>query len=132
MKLTLRGHHLLCLKGFQGYGYDEKFTENMKTINNERKKHDTTIKLTDSQDDICKYCPNLKNNICENPQQNNKIIKMDKQILKNFDLSKEYNSVKLFKQIDDIFNTQESISKICLNCMWHDECLFFQKVSDNR
>ena len=37
MKLVLRGHHLLCLKGFQGYGYDDDFVENMKLVNSPKK-----------------------------------------------------------------------------------------------
>lgn len=132
MKLTLRGHHLLCLKGFQGYGYDEKFTQNMTKINLLRKQEKTTILLTDSPDDICASCPNLKNNICENIQQNANIVNMDHEVLKNIDSSKEYDSIELFSEIDEIFNTQESVSKICFKCMWHEKCLFYQKLSNNR
>ena len=73
MKLILRGHHLLCLQGFQGYGYDENFVKNMTEINRQRKLADTTIALTDSPDDICKSCPNLKDGICENQKQNERI-----------------------------------------------------------
>ena len=132
MKLLLRGHHLLCLKGFQGYGYDENFTKNMSDINLRRKLSDTTISLTDSPDDICSACPNLNNNLCENKIQNQKIVKMDKEVLKKLDASKEYNSAELFEMIDTIFNTEESVSKICFKCMWSDKCLFYQKLTNNR
>ncbi|WP_458455834.1 DUF1284 domain-containing protein [Methanobrevibacter sp.] len=132
MKLILRGHHLLCLKGFQGYGYDERFTNNMIDVNEKRRQIDTQISLTDTHDDICKSCPNLKNNLCESELQNERIVNMDREVLKKFDISKEHNSVELFEKIDEIFNTKESVSKICFECMWHEKCLFYQKLSNNR
>ena len=52
MKLVLRGHHLLCLQGFQGYGYDEDFVKNMTEINFSRKQKDTLISITNENDDI--------------------------------------------------------------------------------
>ena len=128
MKLILRGHHLLCLKGFQGYGYDNEFIENMISINSKRKLDTTIIQITDSPDDICSACPNLKNNICQSKIQNEKIVNMDNEILKKLDREKEYNSKELFDKIDDIFNTKESVSKICFNCMWHEKCLFYQNL----
>lgn len=132
MKLILRGHHLLCLKGFQGYGYDENFINNMCDVNSKRKLENTTIMLTNTPDDICKACPNLKNDLCENNDQNEKIINMDNEVLKKLETSKEYNSIELFKKIDDIFDTKESVSKICFDCMWHEKCLFYQNLSNNR
>ncbi|WP_407412922.1 DUF1284 domain-containing protein [Methanobrevibacter sp.] len=123
---------MLCLKGFQGYGYDEDFTRNMIDVNSKRKLKDTTVLLTKSPDDICKYCPNLKNDLCEDKLQNEKIISMDEEVLKKFDISKEYNSQELFEKIDNIFDTKESVSKICFNCMWHEKCLFYQNLSNNR
>ncbi|MBE6489774.1 MAG: DUF1284 domain-containing protein [Methanobrevibacter sp.] len=128
MKLVLRGHHLLCLKGFQGYGYSEEFTENMTKVNEQRKSENTTITLTNSPDDICKACPNLKNNLCEDLKQNATIVGMDNEVLKKLDDSKEYNAVELFEKTDSIFNSKESVCKICFECMWHDKCLFYQKL----
>ena len=127
MTLILRGHHLLCLKGFQGYGYSEEFTKNMISVNDKRKLKETTVKLTNSSDDSCKSCPNLKNNICENEDQNERIISMDNEVLNHLE-KREYNSVELFEKIDTIFNTKESISKVCSKCVWHEECLFYQKL----
>ena len=132
MKLILRGHHLLCLKGFQGYGYDENFTANMTEVNEKRKLSDTQVSLTNSPDDICKACPNLKDNICGNELQNERIVNMDNEVLKKLDVSKEHNSLELFEKIDEIFNNEESVSKICFECMWHEKCLFYQKLSNNR
>ena len=132
MKLHIRGHHLLCLKGFQGYGYDESFVENMTEVDNLRKKQDTIISITSSPDDICRSCPNLKDNICEDKSQNDRIISMDMEVLKKIDPTKEYNSIELFHKVDEIFRTKESVSEICFNCMWHEKCLFYQNLSDNR
>ena len=132
MKIHLRGHHLLCLKGFQGYGYDDGFSENMTFINNQRKSGNTTVALSNSPDDICKACPNLKKNLCEDELQNSKIVKMDNEVLKKLDIENEYGAIELFEKIDEIFNTMESVSEICFNCMWHDKCLFYQKLSNNR
>ncbi|MGN0177453.1 DUF1284 domain-containing protein [Methanobrevibacter sp.] len=129
MKLILRGHHLLCLKGFQGYGYDEKFTKNLTNVNLKRKSPDTIIQLTNTPDDICKDCPNLKNNVCIDKIQNERIVFMDNEVLKHLD-KKEYNSVELFEEINTIFNTKESISEICFKCMWHEKCLFYQKLTN--
>ncbi len=128
MKLVLRGHHLLCLKGFQGYGYDETFIENMIDINSKRKLSSTSVKLTNSCDDICKACPKLENGLCENEIQNRRIVEMDDEVLKKIDASKEYGAVELFEMIDSTFNSKESVSEICSNCMWHEKCLFYQKL----
>ena len=132
MKLILRGHHLLCLKGFQGYGYDDSFTENMTDVNVKRKQPGTAVTLVSSPDDICRSCPNLINNMCENEKQNARIVNMDNAVLKNFDTSIEHDSVELFDRIDDIFSTKESVCEICFNCIWHEKCLFYQNLSNNR
>lgn len=128
MKLTIRGHHLLCIKGFQGYGYSEDFVKNMSEINSLRKQKDVTLQLTDSADDICKACPNLKEGICENIHQNKRIVDMDSKVLEHLDSSKEYDSIELFEKIDRIFYCKESVEEICFKCMWHDECLFYQNL----
>ena len=132
MKLILRGHHLLCLKGFQGYGYDNEFIENMISINSKRKLDTTTIQLTDSSDDICSACPNLKNGLCVDEAENSRIISMDNEVLKKLDIEKEYDAQELFEKIDELFNSKESVSEICFNCRWHEKCLFYQKLSNNR
>ncbi|WP_298523787.1 DUF1284 domain-containing protein [uncultured Methanobrevibacter sp.] len=128
MKLVLRGHHLLCLKGFQGYGYDEAFVRNMVDINAKRKLDTTTVTLTNSADDICKACPNLNEGICENEDQNKRIVGMDEEVLKKLDITEEQNAIELFKKVDLIFNTKESVCEICSNCMWHEKCLFYRKL----
>ncbi|MDO5860698.1 DUF1284 domain-containing protein [Methanobrevibacter sp.] len=128
MKLLLRGHHLLCLQGFQGYGYDENFVKNMTQINQKRKSENTIISLTNKSDDICKACPNLKNNLCQDHEQNERIIAMDDEVLSRIDKSKEYNAPDLFKQIGNIFNSKKSVDKICSKCMWHDKCLFYENI----
>lgn len=128
MKITLRGHHLLCLQGFQGYGYSEKFVLNMAHINELRKSKNTFISLTDECDDICTSCPNLKNNICENEKQNNIIKKMDNEVLSKLDINKEYNALELFEEVSFKFNTLNSVENICVGCKWNEKCLFYNKL----
>ena len=119
---------MLCLQGFQGYGYDEDFVKNMTEINFLRKQKHTTVLLTDGPDDICKKCPNLKNNLCQDHYKNEIIKTMDIEVLSKFESKKEYDSLDLFEKVEYIFNSKESVSKICSNCMWHEKCLFYQNL----
>ena len=122
----------MCLKGFQGYGYDEDFTQNMKRISDLRKSQNVTVEITNAPDDICRACPNLKGDVCRDNDQNINITRMDNEVIKKIDATREHDSIELFDKIDEIFNTAESVSEICSNCMWHEKCLFYQKLSNNR
>jgi hypothetical protein len=57
---------------------------------------------------------------------------MDREVLKKLDRKKEYDCLELFEVVGEIFNTKDSVSKICYNCMWHEKCLFYQNLSNNR
>ena len=57
---------------------------------------------------------------------------MDREVLKKLDITKEYGSIELFNEMDEIFATEESVSEICFNCKWSEKCLFYQKLSNNR
>ena len=72
--IRLRGHHLLCIQGFQGYGYSEEFLENMKKIHKKIISNEENIQLVTGPDDICKSCPNLNNDKCKNNKENNKCL----------------------------------------------------------
>ena len=128
MKIKLRGHHLLCLRGFRGYGYSEDFVSNMIRINELRKSEDCTIILTDKSDDICSSCPNLSNGICENEKQNKIIERMDDEVLQKLDSKKEYGAIELFDEVPMKFNTLKSVENICFGCKWNEECLFFKEL----
>ena len=128
MKIKLRGHHLLCLQGFQGYGYSEDFVSNMTRINELRKANECIISLTNEPDDICFSCPNLKNNLCENEIQNSIIVKMDNEVLSKLNSNKEHNSIDLFDEVASKFNSLKSVENVCNGCKWTDECLFYKKL----
>lgn len=126
--MKLRGHHLLCILGFQGYGYSEDFVLNMTRINELRKSEKSIIKLTNIPDDICSSCPNLKNNLCENEMQNEIIVKMDEEVLSKFNRNIEYNAIDLFNEVNLKFNTLKSVENICNDCKWAEKCLFYKKL----
>lgn len=126
--MKLRGHHLLCILGFQGYGYSEDFVLNMARINELRKSDKTTIKLINRPDDICSACPNLKDDVCENKMQNENIVKMDNEVLSQFNINQEYNAIDLFNEVVLKFNTLKSVENICNDCKWAEKCLFYKKI----
>ena len=128
--LLLRAHHLFCIQGYQGYGYDESFSENMDYIHKKINEKDTCVQLCDYADDICKKCPNLKNNMCINSENNLHIVDMDRKVLEKLDINE-----KIFKT-NDLFNflnkklCKEDVVDVCGDCMWIEKCLFYQKFCD--
>lgn len=132
MKLKLRGHHLLCLQGFQGYGYDDNFVKNMIKVNNLRKLDETLIEVVNISDDICKACPNLIDGKCKDNKNNENIIAMDNVVLSKIDSSKTFKSNALFDEINNNFNDLKSVKDICLNCSWWEQCIFVKNLEKNR
>ena len=59
--LNLRAHHLLCLPGYEGKGYDGAHKTSWDTVSEQLKEHpDTFVRIIDGKDDLCKNCPNAK------------------------------------------------------------------------
>ena len=58
MKISLRPHHFLCIKGYKGLNYNEVQAANWKNValllkNNPQ----TDIFIMNGRDDVCKQCP---------------------------------------------------------------------------
>lgn len=115
--MILRPHHLLCTQAYEGKGYNEEFIENMnKNIELLRYKKGFKVKIESTLDELCIGCPNNKGEVCDTE---NKVITMDKKILKYFNLKEE---IYIYKELIDIIQskiTGEILEDICKECEWY-------------
>ena len=64
--IMIRAHHLLCMQGFQGYGYDQAFVDNFKKVLEVLKDDPySEITIVDEVDIICACCPNNHQGTCK-------------------------------------------------------------------
>ncbi|WHE07448.1 DUF1284 domain-containing protein [Thermoanaerobacterium thermosaccharolyticum] len=118
--MIIRGHHLLCMLGFKGLGYDEEFIKNMdKIVEKLKNDEDVLIKLVDSVDNICEKCPNNFSGMCKNEHHKDSIKEMDDAVLKVIQIRPgtymKYKDVKAKMKISikkDVFDL------VCSNCDW--------------
>lgn len=118
--LKIRAHHFLCMQGFQGYGYNSSFTENMATII-DHIKNNCTVAIVNYCDDICKPCSNNINNTCKDFE---KIKNMDDLVLEALKLNNNdiISTNETFKLVNETFKTIDAAYKICNNCSWKNIC----------
>ncbi len=65
--MRLRFHHLLCILGFRGLGYNEKFIKKMENVIQRIKEHpDLEVEVIKECDDICSACPFNVEGFCRN------------------------------------------------------------------
>ncbi len=56
--VRLRGHHLICMLGFRGMGYSERFTQNMNEVYERlRRSPGTSVEIVEGADDLCAKFP---------------------------------------------------------------------------
>lgn len=129
--MKVRGHHILCIQGFQGYGYSEKFVEHMSKAIKDLSTS-SQIKILDECDEICSMCTNNCNNRCKDAA---KISKMDKIVLEELGIKKgeiinlkEYN---IFEYANKKLQNKEKSQRICGECSWQRVCLWFIKAKEN-
>ncbi|WKV07871.1 DUF1284 domain-containing protein [Thermoanaerobacterium sp. CMT5567-10] len=120
--MIIRGHHLLCMLGFKGLGYNEEFIKNMdKIVKKLKNDDDVLIKLVDSVDNICEKCPHNFFGVCKNEHHKDSIREMDNAVLNILNIksgtSMKYHDIKARIKL---LMTEEAMDDICCNCTWRE------------
>ncbi|MGB9980014.1 DUF1284 domain-containing protein [Methanobacterium sp.] len=142
--MKIRAHHLLCMQGFQGYGYSEDFSKNMTEIieilkNFPKKK----IEIIADTDAICACCPYNINGKCQESKEslehkvfgapkskilmaNEKILSMDMKVLKKLEITPGsiFEAREIFNITNQRLKTYLEVEEICGDCKWSEKCLF--------
>jgi hypothetical protein len=133
--ITLRAHHLLCMQGFQGYGYNKDFVDNMYFINSMiDSTPDLLIEIVAVCDDICDKCPNLNENKCSrNPDADKTVRGMDKIVLEKLGLEPgaKLKVEDIIDLVSEHFKQLIDIKDICGDCEWQKECLYYLAKKHN-
>ena len=119
--IHLRPHHLLCMLGFRGYGYNERFISNMSQIVHHLQKNpDSLISISIKCDDICIACPHNKNAICsEKPNANENVQRLDKNVKDILQIPlKVPISIREAQNHISEYLTIKTMSILCQNCDW--------------
>jgi len=120
--MRLRAHHLLCILGFRGLGYDEKFIKKMESVIQRIKEHpDLRIEIIKECDDICAACPFNIDGLCENEAvgDEERARERDKQIARRLDL--KTGDILTVKEVMDLLKKKikpGDLSVICKDCPW--------------
>jgi|LSQX01.1.fsa_nt_gb hypothetical protein len=127
--IKIRAHHLLCMQGFRGYGYNDDFATHLKNIIERfRKNPDTFIQVISSCDEICYGCPHQIEDRCNKESDANYRIKiMDSKILKCIGIQPDsVDTIQaMTNQVNDTFKTQAQLAAICGDCQWTEKCIWF-------
>ena len=119
---TVRGHHLLCISGFHGLGYDERFVENMSGIVAAiRRDADVTLALTDRCDDICSACPHSTEDRCgKKPGAADTTSRFDRTVLARLGLSpgEERTAQSVYESVMEHVAPRDLEAELCTACPW--------------
>ena len=120
--MNLRPHHLLCIQKFTGHGYDAAFTAHMTSVVSKLAGDPMTlITVTRGCDELCKVCPNNRNDACTSLE---KVALMDSVVLQICDLA--YGESVPWEDLmskvrERIFETDE-FHRVCASCQWFELC----------
>lgn len=121
-ELIIRAHHLLCMRGFQGYGYSREFVDNMERIlkwihDNPRK----PIMIVDFPDDICAACPFLDGSTCLRAEDTVRLMDQMLMDLLGIKSGDGLTSTEIDDLISPLLDSPE-LTEICGECSWIDVC----------
>lgn len=131
--IRIRAHHLLCMQGFQGLGYNKEFALNMSQIIEKTLQNPfSLIKVIIGADAICECCPHDLDGKCNlKSTSDNDIRQLDSSILQYLDINEGsiLHSSRILRITQSL--SIENVKKICGNCFWRENCLYFKKKTDN-
>ncbi|MCD5383292.1 DUF1284 domain-containing protein [candidate division WOR-3 bacterium] len=131
--ILIRAHHLLCLQGFQGYGYNKNFVNGMAQVIKDIEQYPyLALKIIDECDVICSYCPYNRDRVCQKKRDSPKRVKaVDLLVLRKLGLKNGARGTpkKLFSLVNRKLKTISDIQGICSDCEWKEQCHWVKNIS---
>ena len=124
--IMIRAHHLLCIQGFQGYGYTPEFVSHMKKLISFLKSDlNNNLQIVVESDDLCSRCPHDVDGQCIKGYVD-EINKVDRLVVEkaNLDLKHIYTVFEAFNTVNKNLN-HDHVVMICSKCSWKEKCLFY-------
>lgn len=118
----LRGHHLLCVHGFQGFGYSPSFIQKMEEIVSEVRNEQLhfPIRVVTELDDACSACPHRRDGYCGAGEGSEKhVMGMDRKVIAHLGLEagKTYSKKELIARTIERVKP-EDLELLCDGCSW--------------
>lgn len=131
--IKIRAHHLLCMQGFQGYGYNDGFANHLNNIITKFKTDpEALIQVVIDCDEICVGCPHQNENMCKKDSDADYRIKlMDANILKYAGIKpKSIDSIQsMIDSINNTFEARSQLTSICGDCQWIEKCIWYLSLA---
>jgi hypothetical protein len=122
--LRLRPHHIFCNRflPLQYLTRGEEFARAVNEINKlTQSEGDLIIIVTEGPDQLCNYCPDYKNNRCENPIGNEeKVRRWDSKILRGLGIS--YGEKIAAKALLALIREKAPLDFCQARCPWKTVC----------
>ena len=133
--IKVRAHHLLCMQGFQGYGYSKEFSDNLADVIRAIDTHpDILLKIVNYCDDICSCCPHNIDGVCQrDPDSGYRILEMDMKVLEKLGLSEGETTGAggILTRTDETLSRVSDVRNICGSCNWKNKCCWFTSRENN-
>jgi hypothetical protein len=117
------------MQGFQGYGYDRYFVNNLAGILKEIDTNpDLELEIIAECDAICFKCPHNKEDVCKKDVDSEiKVKEMDEWVLRKLELQKGAvcGAGDIIELLHQKLENTTDIIEICGDCDWKKECLLF-------
>jgi len=129
--VKLRGHHLLCVFGWQGHGYSESFNRRMDEVVRSLKEEESSIRLETKPDDICKSCPNLESDHCHRngKDKEDNVEAHDIRVLDFFNLKPDTQiSAKDLNEVVKAKKPHEYLRELCNDCQWLEKNYCYESL----
>ena len=124
-----RPHHIFCVRFLPGKesGRGEAFDRQSAHIRETmRSGNDTVVHVTKGVDDLCTFCPDCKNDRCENSYgDEDQVLRWDANILKGLDIS--YGQEMTIQELRTVIENRAPLDFCSQRCPWRSLCLIFSR-----
>lgn len=119
--LALRGHHLLCLPGFQGYGYSPEHSSALWRVKGELwSRPERMVQAVVQPDGICLACPHLRDGGCaREPGAEVRVRRRDRRALALLGIARDAELTwgEVVARLGERVGEGE-LRRLCATCSW--------------